>query len=489
MSGRKLIQIDQSEWHRLQHRARQLQAVKRDIPRLVKDVRKQTKADVDKAFSRVRAQQRRQDEAIGKLSDRTRQMEADTTRKLSEQAERLHQDLQETAGRIEEHTRRRLEEQRRETERALAAERAERRAETARLTQDIDVLKADRAHAEDTARTWLADADTMAALIEEALPHDRYAPGRLDGLRRRVATARGTAGEGRFDAALAVAQEAFHELSDLRVEIEQRELQRCLAQQEAVEALVQVQSLAEDNRHRPVIGPDAQPVAGYSLDVVHWSRGEFDQVLADTAAALDRARDPHTDVTDLHVLRDEEAPRLERGLGEAVEKAGMRQLASQLRVNLADVVARTLHDIAYYDLVEEESGYAADDPREAFHARLRNTASGNEIRVEIAQADEDSDRTVIRVESSDHDTTAEAELRSRADAVYAALREEGVPMGVEPARPVPDPGNGVPDPGEAVPVPGKPVPVPGQGETDPLPWQPARGGGQPDRAEQERPAP
>ncbi|MFD4116634.1 hypothetical protein ACFWSJ_24640 [Streptomyces niveus] len=440
MSGRKLIQIDQSEWHRLQHRARQLQAVKRDVPRLINDVRKQTRADVDRAFSRVQAQQRRQDEAIGRLSDQARQMEAETTRKLREQAERLHQDLRETAGRIEQHTRERLDEQRRETERALAAERAERRAETARLAHEVDVLKTDRAHAEDTVRTWLADADTMAELIDGTLPHDCYASGRLDGVRRRVATARGTAGQGRFDAALAVAQEAFHELSDLRVEIEQREFERCLAQQKAVEALVQVRSLAEDNRHRPVVGPDGRPVAGYSLDVVHWSEGEFDQVLSDTAGALARARDPHTDVTELDALLDEEAPRLERVLSEVVEKAGMRQLASQLRVDLADIVARTLHDIAYYDLVEEESGYAADDFRGAFHARLRNTASGNEIRVEIAQADKDSEHSVIRVESSDHDITAEAELRSRADAVYEALREQGVPLGVEPAPPVPPPG-------------------------------------------------
>ncbi|WP_330451638.1 MULTISPECIES: hypothetical protein [unclassified Streptomyces] len=461
MSGRKLIQIDQSEWHRLQRRARELQAVRRDVPRLIKDVRKQTRADVDRAFSRVQAQQRRQDEAIGRLSDRARELEADTTRKLREQAEHLRQDLRETAGRIERQTRERLDEQRRETERALAAERAERRAETARLTREVDVLKADRVHAEDTVGTWLADADTMAELIGGTLPHDRYAPGRLDKVRRRVATARNTAGEGRFDAALAVAQDAFHELSDLRVEIEQRELEHCLARQGAVEALVQVQCLAEDNRHHPVVGPDGQPVPGYSLDVVHWSEGEFDQVLSETATALARARDPHTEVTDLHALRDEAAPRLEQGLGEAVEKAGMRQLASQLRVNLADVVARTLHDLAFYDLVEEESGYAADDPRGSFHARLRNMASGNEIRVEIARADKDSERSVIRVESSDHDITAEAELRSRADAVYTALREQGLPMGVEPTPP---------------------VSVPAPGPSEPPAWQPGSAG-------QESPAP
>lgn len=391
--------------------------------------------------------QRRQQEAVDRLSDRTRHLEADTTRRLQEQADRLHQDLRETAGRIEQDTRQRLEQQRKEAEKALAAERAERRAETARLAQEIDAFKEDRARAETTVRTWLVDARTMADLVDGELPHDRYAPGRLDRLRHRIATAEENAADGRFDAALAVAQETFHELSDLRVDIEQREFERCLAQKEAVEALVQIEMLAEENRQRPVVGPDAEVIAGYLLDVVHWSEGEYDRVRQDTGQALARARDPRTGVEDLRGLRDEEAPRLERSLGEAVERAGMRQLTSQLRVNLADVVAETLAEVAYYDLVEEESGYDDGDPRGAFRARLRH-AGGNEITVEIEQADKDSPQCVIRVVSHDHDSTAEADLRDRADAVYQALREQGVPIGLEASAPEAERGTPVLRPGE-----------------------------------------
>ncbi|MBG0851822.1 hypothetical protein I2W78_08185 [Streptomyces spinoverrucosus] len=440
MSGRKRIFIDESEWYSLQRKARQLREVRRDIPRLFADVRAQTRADVDRAFSTVEARQRRQQEAVDTLSDRTRRLEADTTRRLREQADRLHQDLRETTGRIEQDTRRRLQQQQKETERAIAAQRAE----TTRLAQEVEAFKEDRARAEDTVRTWLADARTMADLIDGELPHDRYAPGRLDRLRRRIATAEETAADGRFDAALAVAQETFHELSELRVDIEQRELERCLAQQEAIDALVQVETLAEQNRQRPVVGPDREQVAGYTLDVVYWSEGEYDRVRQDTADALTRARDPQTGVDDLRALRDEEAPRLERGLGETVERAGMRQLTSQMRVNLADVVAGTLAEIASYDLVEEESGYDGGDVRAKFRALLRHEVSGNEITVEIEQAGKDSDQCVIRVVSHDHDVTSEAELRSRADSVYRALREQGVPVGLDAAAPTVDTGSAVP---------------------------------------------
>ncbi|MCX4819967.1 hypothetical protein OG883_08630 [Streptomyces sp. NBC_01142] len=187
------------------------------------------------------------------------------------------------------------------------------------------------------------------------------------------------------------------------------------------------------------------------LDVAHWSEGEYDGVRQDTARALTRARDPRTGLEDLRVLRDEEAPLLERSLGEAVERAGMRQLTSQMRVNLADVVADTLAELAFYDLVEEETGYDNGDPRGAFRARFRNEAGGNEITVEIEQADKDSDQCVIRVVSHDHDTTAEAELRDRADAVYQALREQGVPVGLNTSAPQAEPGSSGPSaarPGE-----------------------------------------
>ncbi|KPC68485.1 hypothetical protein ADL27_56665, partial [Streptomyces sp. NRRL F-6602] len=100
------------------------------------------------------------------------------------------------------------------------------------------------------------------------------------------------------------------------------------------------------------------------------------------------------------------------------------------------MVAQTLAEVAFYDLVEEECHYAGEDERGDFHAVLRHEATGNEIRVRIAQAHPDSDQCVIHVETTDHDVTAEAELRDRADAVYQALRQEGGPMGLEPSAPV-----------------------------------------------------
>lgn len=422
MSGRKRIQVDESEWYRLQRNAQKLKDVQRNLPRLIDDVRKQTRADIDRTFGRVEERQRRHEEVVRGLSAQTRQLEADTSRRLQEQARDLHRTLDETAGRIQEESRRQLAAHQEAVRREIAAERAERRAETARLSGEIDVMKQDRARAEETVRSWLSDSRAMAGLIEGSLPHERHAPGELDRLTRRLTTAEQNTAGGRFDAALAVAQETYHSLSELRLEIEQRELDRSWAQTAAVEALVRIEKLIEGNRERPVLGPDGQPLAGYTLDVAYWSAGELDELGRETERALSRARDDGTDTGELHALR-ERAPELEGALGDIVERAGMRQLASQIRVNLADAVARTLSDYAYYDLVDGE--YEDADPRGAYYAKLRHD-NGNEIVLDISQAVQDDGECVIRVHSYDHDTTAEADLTARARAIGQGLAAEGL---------------------------------------------------------------
>ncbi|MEV6956459.1 hypothetical protein [Streptomyces sp. NPDC051183] len=421
MSGRKRIQVDESEWYRMQRKAQKLKEVLSTLPGLIDDVRAQTRADIDRTFAAVEERRRRQDQVIQNLSAQTRQLEADTSRRLQEQARELRGALDETAGRIRAETRQRLAEHQEAVLREISAERTERRAEMARLSEGIEKQEEDRAQAEQTVRSWLADGRTMAALIAETLPHERYAPGELDPLTSRLTTAENNAAAGRFDAGLAVAQEAYHSLSELRVDIEQRELERCSAQTAAVEALVRIEKLIEGNKERPVIGPDGAALPGYKLDVVYWADGELDELRETTAQALSRARDDRSDADELRGLR-EQATGLESALEDVVERAGMRQLASQIRVNLADAVAHTLGDYAYYDLVDGE--YQDADPRGAYYAKLRHD-NGNEIVLDISQAQRDSGECVIRVHSYDYDTTSEADLAARARAIGEGLETQG----------------------------------------------------------------
>ncbi|WLQ32922.1 hypothetical protein P8A18_05410 [Streptomyces castrisilvae] len=438
MSGRKRIQVDEAEWYRIQRKAQQLKNVQRKIPKLIDEVRRQTGEDLDRVFSRVEERQQRHEEVVQGLSEQTRQLEADTARRLREQTTEVRGALAASAGQIREETRQRLAEQQQRVRQAIADERAERRAETARLSAEIGVLSQDRAQAGRAVKPWLADARSVASEIADAGLHERYAPGELDRLTGRLTTAEQNAAEGRFDAALAVAQETYHSLSELRADTEQRELERCTAQMAAIDALATVAGEIEDGREQPVDGPDGTVLPGYVVDVDYWSEGEWDRLRTEAADILARARDDGTGTDELLLLRDREAPRLEEELGETVEQATMRHLASQLRVNLADTVAQTLSRIAFYDFVDGE--YQDADPRGTYYAKLRHE-NGNELVLDISQAAPDSGEQVVRVLSYDYDVTAEEELRNRAEAVRLALADDGRAV---PAAPESEPG--APDP-------------------------------------------
>ncbi|MFF7976099.1 hypothetical protein [Streptomyces sp. NPDC007905] len=436
MSGKKRILVDETEWYRAQRAAQNLKQVRRDVPRLLEEVRRRTEADQARTRAELEERARRTEQALSGLAAQTRQLERDTGRRLREQSERLHRELRGTADRLERDTRARLADQRAALERELAAERDQRRRDIAGLTGRVDELAGNRDRAAAAARDWLADGATMADLIATTLPHERHAPGRLDRLRLDLDTARRNIDAGHHEAALPLAQRAYLDLSELRIDIEYRELERRLAQGAATDALVLVETLITENEVRPVMGPDGRPLEGAELDVDHWSEGGLEELRDQVAERLSRARDDATTVAEQRELAVE-AAEMEQRLGEIVDRAGMRLLASQLRVNLADSVAGTLSRIGAYEVADGE--YEDEDERRSYHAVLEH-ANGNKIVVQVLPAPEGETGQVLRVLSYDYDTASERELRDRAEAVRHALAGDGHPTGALESEP------GVPDP-------------------------------------------
>ncbi|MCL7375948.1 hypothetical protein [Streptomyces sp. 35G-GA-8] len=436
MSGKKRILVDETEWYRAQRAAQNLRQVRRDVPRLLDEVRRRTEADQARTRAELEERARRTEQALSGLSAQTRRLEQDTGRRLREQSERLHKDLRDTTDRLERDTRTALDEHRAALERELAAERDQRHRDIAGLTGRLDELAGNRERAATATQGWLADGVTMSEFIATTLPHERHAPGRLDRLRLDLDTARRNSDIGHYEAALSLAQRAYLDLSELRLDIEHRELERRLAATAATDALVLVETLITENEIRPVMGPDGQPLPGVELDVDHWSEGELKELREQVAERLSRARDDATTAAAQRELTAEAAD-LEQRLGELVDRAGMRQLASQLRVNLADSVAETLSRIGAYELADGE--YQDEDERRSYHAVLQH-ANGNKIVVQVLPAPDEETGQVMRVLSYDYDTVAEREIRDRAEAVRQALQEDGHPTGpLESELGVPEP--------------------------------------------------
>jgi len=335
----------------------------------------------------------------------------------------MQRQLNRTAGQLRQETNAALARQQQAWRGEISAERERQRAALAKLESRI---QGEAQASSQAAETWLHDAGVMHDVIRDELPHERFAPGELASMDRRLATARDNARQRQSQAALALAQAAYHDLSELRVEIELREREWTGLHTLTYEALLRLDGLAEQNARQVIEAGGAGNDAPITVDVDYWSEGALSELRSTVADLLTRVNDtktpPSTD--ELRQIAEERAPELEQRLSDITHAAHVRMFASQLRANVAEVVARTLDETAGYEV--EEALYERLDYRRTFMAKLQH-ANGNEIVVSVAPATDESGQCVLHVLSYDHDIASEEELTSRARVITQELQSQGIP--------------------------------------------------------------
>ncbi|TDD89834.1 hypothetical protein [Actinomadura rubrisoli] len=434
MSGAKRITVDAGAWQEANAAAARLRAVRRDVPALLEGVRRQQREELDRAFGEVEGRQRRVEQVLTGLSDEARRSELRTAKRLRDQSERLRGRLASAVDEMRAGQDERIRE-------AVERERAERREELQALGRELDGLRADRDRAASVAERTLADARLMRDAIRAELPHERFAPGRLDRLERRIATAEGNLADGLAAESLSLLQETFLELADLRAELVLLDQEWQAARVAALDALTVVAERVRFAARLPAPDERGEPIKGLTFDVDHWSGGELARVRADLDARAGEVRDGGAPTTgELREVVRREAPDLERRFEEAVTRATAALLASQARVNVAEQVVDAVEDATGFAWTE--NAYAGDDQRAAFYSKLRHL-NDNEIVIEVSHEDVDDGpgTLAVRILSYDRDTASEEELAERAREIASGLRERGLPVGDPVAdAPRPDPG-------------------------------------------------
>lgn len=423
MSGKRRITVDEAQWNVLQRQARQLKDLQVNAPKLVADLQRQTQSELDRVSQQMENRQRSVEQAMSALSSQTRELEAQTNRQLKQQATEMQRRLTESVGELRRDTNTALVRQQQAWRSEISAERERQRAALAKLESQI--RRREQASSQ-VAETWLHDAGVVHDVIRDQMPHERFAPGKLAALDRRLATARDNASQGQSQAALALAQEAYHDLSELRLEIELRERAWTGQHTLTYQALLRLDGLAEQNARQVIEAGGAGNDTPVTVDVDFWSEGALSELRSTVADLLARVNDTKTPLStdDLRQLEEERVPELERQLTDITHDAHVRMFASQLRANVAEVVAQTLDESAGY--VVGDALYERQDYRRAFMAKLQ-AANGNEIVVSVAPAPDESGQCVLHVLSYDYDTVAEEVLDQRARTITRELQSQGIP--------------------------------------------------------------
>jgi hypothetical protein len=422
MSGKRRITVGEAEWNTLQRQARQLRELQRSLPKLVTDLRRQTQSDLAQVSDRLNTRQLAVERTMSELSDHTRALEAETNRRLADHVVRMRDELADAAGKLREETDAALAEQQRTWRAELTEERDRQRAEIDRLRSEIR----DQAQsAADSAQAWLHDAVLLRDLIRDELPHERYARGEVAALSRRIATAEENVRQGQSQSALALAQQTYHDLSDLRLDIEMRDREWLGLHAIAYEAVIRFDGLAEHSATEIINEGEVGNEAAVDLNVDHWSEGRLSE-LRSAAATLRAQVDDTTTPATIEQLREIvscQVPELEQQLADVVVQARMRLFSSQLRINVADIVVQALDETAGYQL--EDHAYDLMDQRRTFFAKLQHP-NGNEIVVTVAPSTDEGGQCVLRVLSYDYDTAAQADFDERADAITRELHARGI---------------------------------------------------------------
>jgi hypothetical protein len=437
VSGKKRITVDEDAWRETMRKANRLRDVERELPGMIAAVKQ---AQEQQAARDRAAMQERQDQLtkqIANLSEQARKIEASATRRINAATATIMNEAREANQQLRVETRQLLDQQEKQFDAALSAEGDERRRETEALRGETAALRSEtgalrseiardraaRASVLDTAQTAVADARVLHDAIGSSLPHERFTPGKLARLTERLAIAEANVAAGTGETALGQAQELYVSLGELRAEVELKDAEWRAGHLTAVAA---VTALAEQIRYNSMIMvTDEESGASAELDVDFWSNGELSTIKKDAdelTARVNAEADPPT-LAELRDISERAVVTLNERLSEVVAAARTRQWASQVRVNLAEMVVDVLESTTGY-FWNGDATFAGDDQREAFYSKLKHVDE-SEIVIEVAP-DEDGKSCVIRVMSYETGNPDESQRVARVHAIADSLREQGL---------------------------------------------------------------
>ncbi|MCW3488692.1 hypothetical protein [Dethiobacter alkaliphilus] len=286
----------------------------------------------------------------------------------------------------------------------------------------IDAILAEARQKKETARRFFVD---LSKLVEDTgnLPHGRFAPGKLEAVSRHVEDARRNYENNMPEASLSTAQQAYWDIADLREEVLSKQKEFIRIRQAALqEARILLETARANQKYQLEMGQGADSEV-LALEVDYWTRGELSSFEAKVKALekqLEKGKDTFTIEQVKEILS--KITVMKPGLNEIVDRARENILASQLRVNMAEMVVDALQGQGF---VLEDSAYEGGDERNAFVAKVKNVA-GSEVVTVISPVKDEAGKNAVSIHSYDETFVDEDTLLERAEEVSSILSEGGL---------------------------------------------------------------
>lgn len=420
MSGRKrtTVTILEDEYQRLleqERRLHQIRGVLPEVERAIRSVRQEVARDLEQ----VEQRQQRLQQVLQEVHSDIQRLEAETARRLQEQQRQMREALQNV--RQEMHTL--IAEQEKRFNDMLAQERRAREQQISELQSQIDALVTDARRKVEIAQAWIESAEVLQNFIEGNYRHQQFCPGALERLQRDLRQAKENLEQGIPEAALAHAQRVYHDLSDLRLELERLEAEWQMWRAAALESAQEILALAQANRTCKAINLQGKEL-DLKIEVDWWTGGRLSALEAEVQSLIGRLSDEQNppSLETLREIVERTAPDLRRRLEEIIREARLAVLGSQLRINIADLIAQALEEQGFS---VQDATYEGEDMRAGYYVQTRHL-DGSEVVIVVTPREGDPLRNEVQIHSFDVEQRSENELRQRASEMAQALQNRGL---------------------------------------------------------------
>ncbi len=465
MSGekRRYVSVEEQELRRLREQDSRLRSLQQDLPERLNAVREQARREFQQRLAPLEQRFQQQEQQTQRLQSSLRDLEINTQQRLQRQRQefqtglreveyRQQQALQDETTRLESAIRQGLKQQRKEylqitqqqrqeytrliaqqdqkftqiiAEERLAREQG-RKIIQQQINQVVTDIEQERQRKAKIAEDLLSDVEAIWEQIHQNYQHQRFAPGRLDDLRRGLELARSNIEAGVTEAAIATTQQTYLDLADLRLELVQKEQEWLLLYNAALEDLRSLIAEVQANRECEVEVGQGDEAQKFKLEVDYWVNGrltEYEQQLHQLESQLTTGESTLT--TEQVKEIGEKITALQPTLGDIVEQAKLAILSSQLRAEIADKVVEVLSSVGY-TLVDANTDavYEGDDQRNAYVVKVKNIA-GDEVVTVISPEKEFGDNSVS-INTFSSTIVDEQATQQNAKAIFDALQQEGV---------------------------------------------------------------
>jgi hypothetical protein len=429
MSGVKdaIVNLRQSEYNRMRNACRRMDNVDQNIRSNVNSMANSLRRDLDNRMSAVNRRHDNLEKGMSRMSNDMRRMEADTHRRIREQARQFQNGL-DSLGREMQSQRREYTQMIQDQERRFSQALSDQRRELEGQIREVhNAMVQKEMNERDMAAQWIGDTETFLETIGREYRHQKFKPGVLDKLRAEMALAQGNMNGGSFQAATAAAQQTYLRAAELRMELEQLEMEW--------EAHLEA---ARRNAAEVLAACDAQTVCKFTFDteegaaevdgeVDFWTQGGLAGLRNRVSEEMKRLGAPEDlSLDDLkQSIAQSEAWRQESL--DLAEKAKDALIASQLRNNIGQTIEEALIDQGWEI---DDAAYEGEDFRDAVHVKLTHV-SGDEIVTIItpAESPEGTIRNNLRVAFFDRNTNDEGSRLERLRKIHEVLDAEGLEVG------------------------------------------------------------